>query len=139
MPSPSPSLPVVPSRVGSFRQDPPADAFSCTRSLEGGGSIRLILAGELDLAARPIFESAVGEAQHDADRVVLDLAALTLIDCAALFAVFAAAERSRREGTALILMSPGGQVRRVLDLIGAPPGAAVLDQDDVPATTRRLR
>jgi anti-anti-sigma factor len=92
--------------------------------------IRLILAGELDLTFRPTFETAVAEAQADSDRVLLDLRALTLIDCANLAVIFGAVERGRRDGSVLLLGSPRGQVRRVLDLLGAPPGVAVLDHEE---------
>ncbi|HET8813546.1 MAG TPA: STAS domain-containing protein [Solirubrobacterales bacterium] len=95
--------------------------------------IRLILAGELDLAFRPTFETAVADAQTDSGRLLLDLRALTLIDCANLAVVFSAAKRSRHDGSVLILLSPRGQVRRVLDLLGAPPGAAVLDPEELPS------
>jgi anti-anti-sigma factor len=109
-----------------------AHAFSSTRRAESGGSIRLILAGELDLAARPQLITALDGAQADSDRIILDLAALILIDCSCLFVVFVAADRSVRERGVLILFSPLGQVRRVLDLVGAPPGVLILDRDELP-------
>jgi anti-anti-sigma factor len=105
---------------------------SWTRLAESGGSIRLVLAGELDLATRGHFETALADAQDDSDRVLLDLGALTLIDCANLFVVFAAGERSRREEATVILLKPRGQVRRVLDLVGTPAGVANQDHEDLP-------
>jgi anti-anti-sigma factor len=114
--------------VGSALGPPPL--FSCTRRAEGRDSIRLILCGELDLSARPHFEQAMRDAQCDASRVVLDLQALTLIDCAALAVVFDAAAEARRRDTVLVLLEPRGQVRRVLDLTGAPDGVAVLERSD---------
>jgi anti-anti-sigma factor len=104
--------------------------FSCTRRAEGKGSIRLVLAGELDLAARAHFQQALTDAQSDAPRVILDLRALTLIDCASLSLVFDAAVEARRTGALLILLDPRGQVRRVLDLVGAPTGVAVMERSD---------
>ena len=120
------TVPPVVSRqsVGPGLKPPPL--FSCTRRAEGRGSIRLILAGELDLSARAHFEQALRDAQSDASRVVLDLQALTLIDCASLSVVFDAAVETRRRDAVLILLEPRGQVRRVLDLTGAPDGVAVL-------------
>lgn len=108
----------------------PSPLFSCSRRAEGRGSIRLILAGELDLSARAHFEQALRDAQSDASRVVLDLQALTLIDCASLSVVFDAAVETRRRDGVLILLDPRGQVRRVLDLTGAPDGVAVLASSD---------
>jgi anti-anti-sigma factor len=107
--------------------------FTSTRWAETGGSIRVFLAGELDLAGRAHFESALADAQGDSNRVLVDLGALTLIDCSALSVLFTAAERSRREDGLLILVSPRGQVRRMVELVGAPPGVAVLDREDLPA------
>lgn len=97
-----------------------------------GGSIRLIVAGELDLAARHRFQAALDGAQNDSDRVLLDLRALTFIDCACIASLFAAATPGRGERAALVLLSPRGQVRRMLDLVGSPAGLAVLEHDDLP-------
>ena len=129
---PDPRSPCLPPAARQFPSPPVLlPGFTCTRRAESN-SIRLILAGELDLAFRSIFETAVADAQTDSDRLLLDLRALTLIDCANLFVVFSAAERSRLEGSVLILLSPRGQVRQLLDLLGAPPGVAVLDHEELP-------
>jgi anti-anti-sigma factor len=117
-----------PSRIRPGPGSPPL--FSCTRRAEREGSIRLVLAGELDLAARAHLQQALKDAQADSSRVILDLHALTLIDCASLSAVFDAAVEARRTGAVLILLDPRGQVRRVLDLIGAPDGVAVMERSD---------
>lgn len=119
------------SSRGSGLGSPPL--FSCTRRAEGRGSIRLVLAGELDLSARAHFEQALTDAQADASRVILDLQALTLIDCASLSVVFNAAVDAHRRDAVLILLDPRGQVRRVLDLTGAPQGVAVLERSDAEA------
>lgn len=117
--------------------EPPPGAFTWTRRAESGDSIRLALAGELDLAARTHFAAALHDAQGDSDRVVLDLGELSLIDCASLHVIFTAAERSRRDGGVLILQNPRGQVRRVLDLVGPPAGVVVLDHEDLPSEELR--
>ena len=117
------------SSVGPCLGPPPL--FSCTRRAEGESSIRLVLAGELDLCGCAHFEQALKDALSDGSRVVLDLRALTLIDCASLSVVFDAALEARRAGVVLVLLEPRGQVRRVLDLVGAPDGAAVLERTDI--------
>src|ERR1700761_8363233 len=119
---PASSLPSLSPASGSahFATQAPPFRFSCSRRAESGGSVRLFLAGELDLATLLDFQGGVDHAQSDSDRVLLDLRALTLIDCAALSTLFAAAKRCRDESAALILQSPNGQVRRVLDLVGTP-------------------
>ena len=106
--------------------------FSWTRRVESGGSIRLVLTGEFDLAARSQLEMALAAAQADSDRVVLDLAALILIDCACIFVVFLAAARSARCKSVLILFNPRDQVRRMFDLVGTPAGVMILDSGDLP-------
>jgi anti-anti-sigma factor len=108
----------------------PPPLFSCSRRAESGNSIRLVLAGELDLTGHAHFEQALKDAQSDANRVVLDLRVLTLIDCASLSVIFNAAVEARRHDAVLILLDPRGQVRRVLDLTGAPAGVAVLERSD---------
>jgi anti-anti-sigma factor len=108
----------------------PPSLFSCARRAEGRNSIRLVLAGELDLSACPHFEQELRDAQADASRVTLDLRAVTLIDCASLSAIFDAAAEARRGDALLILLDPRGQVRRMLDLTGAPEGVAVLERSD---------
>jgi anti-anti-sigma factor len=113
----------------------PPPLFSCARRAESRGSIRLVLAGELDLSARAHFEQALNNALIDTSRVILDLQALTLIDCACLSVVFGAAEEARRRNSVLILLDPRGQVRRVLDLTGAPAGVAILERSDAEPST----
>jgi anti-anti-sigma factor len=113
-------------------ESPPSQFFNCSRRAERGGSIRLLLDGELDLAAVAQFRTALDAAQDDSGRVVLDLGALSLIDCAALSVLAAGADRRRRDGAVLIVLSPRGQVQRVLRLIGAPAGVTMVDREDLP-------
>jgi anti-anti-sigma factor len=121
-----PASPALPNGNGPA----PPSLFSCARRAEGRNSIRLILVGELDLSACTHFEQALRDAQADASRVTLDLRAVTLIDCASLSVIFDAAVEARRHDAILILLDPRGQVRRMLDLTGAPEGVVVLDRSD---------
>lgn len=116
---------------------PPPYPFTCSRRAEGGSSIRLLLSGELDLAGEIRFRAALESAQEDADRVLLELATLRLIDCSGLAVLFAGGRRADREGAVLVLMHPCGQVRRLLDLVGAPAGATVVAPEPLPATEER--
>lgn len=129
MPVSQPLRPSNSSLAAPVTQVPPY-LFYCSRRAESGGRIRLMLAGELDLAAADHFQTALAAAQADSQRVLLDLGALTLIDCSGLSLLFAAAER-RPEEAALILLGPVGQVRRVFDMVGVPSGVTVLDPTDL--------
>lgn len=111
----------------------PPVTFCSTRRAEGSDSIQLVLAGELDLSSRSHFEGDLGDAQGDATRVTLDLLALSFIDCACLAVLFAGAARARHDHHRLILLDARGQVRRILNLVGAPTGVAVLERSDVGA------
>lgn len=104
--------------------------FGLTRRAEGRDSIQLVLAGELDLSSRSHFEGDLSDTQGDAARVTLDLLALSFIDCSCLAVVFEAATRAREDHHHLILLDARGQVRRILDLVGAPTGVAVLERSD---------
>jgi STAS domain len=63
---------------------PPQKPFSWVAQEERGGSNRLILAGELNLASRDQFAQALDHALSNSDRVIVDVGALTLIDSAGL-------------------------------------------------------
>jgi anti-sigma B factor antagonist len=128
----STSSPPSRSPFSELRPPNPPPLFIASRRAETGGAIRLIVAGELDLRARQHFQSALDEAQDDSDRVLLDLRALSFIDCACVASLFAAARRGRRDGARLILLGPRGQVRQMLDLVGSPTGVTLLEQDDLP-------
>jgi anti-sigma B factor antagonist len=120
------------SPFSELRPPNPPPLFIVSRRAETGGAIRLIVAGELDLVARPHFKTALAEAQNDSNRVLLDLRALSFIDCACVGSLFAAAKRGLREGAELTVLSPRGQVRRMLELVGPLPGVTLLEQDDLP-------
>jgi anti-anti-sigma factor len=121
--------PFLPSLAVPPPPQRPPPHFISSRRAEGDGSIRLVCAGELDLASRQHFEAELREAQRDSNQVVLDLRALTFIDCACIATLFAAAKRVRPESTGLVLLCPRGQVRRMFDLVGSPTGVTVLDHD----------
>jgi anti-anti-sigma factor len=136
-PSPHPLLSSVSGPTLPTAKAPPC-LFRCSRRAERGGSVRLLFSGELDLAGATQLRTALDGAQDDSSRVVLDLQALTLIDCAGLAIIFDAAQRARREGAVLILLDPRAQVRRLLDLIGPPAGVAIIDDSDLPETGARV-
>lgn len=127
--SPPPPPPVRPKL--SVLPPPKSPVQFISSAAKVGDSVRLILAGELDLSVRNRFDADVAEVQGRSGRVLLDLRSLTFIDCACLAVLFAAGKRARREQAALILLGPSGQVRRLLDLVGPPPGVTVLEHGDL--------
>lgn len=80
--------------------------------------VSVALVGELDLAAAPIAEAELREACANADLLVLDLAAVTFMDCAGLRVLLAADERLRASGGRLAIVHAPLQVRRLFDLTG---------------------
>jgi anti-anti-sigma factor len=127
----STSLPPFRSSPSVLALSKPPPLFTSSNRAEPGGSIRLLLAGELDLAVRDRFDADLAQAQDHSDRVLIDLGALTFIDCACLASLFAAGRRAGHEHAVLIFLGPLGQVRRLLDLVGAPTEVSVLDHGDL--------
>jgi anti-sigma B factor antagonist len=104
------------------------------RSPDARGSTTLELAGELDPAACVEFGSRLAEELRDSRVLTLDLCRLTFMDSAG-YAVLLEAARAARPDAELILTGCGGQVMRLLDLIGLPPKVE-LHPHAVPALAR---
>ena len=101
--------------------------FICRWSDSGVGAAWMHVAGELDLATVPQFEAALHAAQINAWTVVVDLRALTFIDCLGAHAIADAAARARQEGRRLMVVRGGRQVNKVLTLTGAAAGLEIFD------------
>ena len=90
-----------------------------TRSEGGDGHERVLLHGELDIAAAPLLEQEWQRIEERGKQVtVLDLAGLTFIDASGLRAVLSVTERAENGGRGLSLVGAGRAVRRVFDLVG---------------------
>ena len=87
----------------NFRLIPEADTCLC-------------LTGELDAAAAPALEAGLALVEHHSD-LVLDLSRLTFLDAADV-GVLVDTAGALQEGDHLVLRSPRGIVRRVIDLLG---------------------
>ena len=80
----------------------------------------ITLAGEFDLSTAPCLDEELGSAADcHTNAVVLDMSALTFMDCAGLRAVFAFTDRVRARGWLLRIVSPPAHIARVLTLIDA--------------------
>lgn len=96
-----------------------ADAFTAS-SVSSEGTRWVTLTGEFDLATAPTlndeFDRVAAGPTHE---VVLDLSALTFIDCAGLRAVFNFSDRSRARGWRLRIVRPPPELARIFDLVAA--------------------
>ena len=93
--------------------------FECRCRFDGRGQASLELNGELDRAVCEEFEARLEEAQRASTVVTLDLSRLTFMDSAGYAVLFWAARDSRPKAK-LLLAGCGGQVRRLLSLVGLP-------------------
>jgi anti-anti-sigma factor len=81
------------------------------------GSVLLVLAGELDLAAAPELRRHLDEpAQGGVRRVVLDLADVQFMDSSMLKELLRANHELREAGATLVLAAPQPPVRRLFEL-----------------------
>ena len=81
-----------------------------------GGCRVLEAAGEIDLATAGAFRAALLAAVEGSDRRVVDLSAVTFIDCAGLSALAVVLGRVRAAGGGLHLVGATGIVGRVVAL-----------------------
>jgi anti-sigma B factor antagonist len=84
-----------------------------------GGEHTLVLSGELDLASRPLFDSALGCVERRRISVlVLDLGELTFIDSTGLHGVLTAKSLCARYGCEFVVTRGSSQVQRLFELSG---------------------
>lgn len=106
----TPAHPFVPAR-------PPAP-FAVRTHTSADGSLRVALAGELDLATAPAAAKELKAAQARSPLVWLDLRGLTFMDSSGVHLVAAAQTRTRRRGGRLVIVNCPPPVRRVFELTG---------------------
>jgi anti-anti-sigma factor len=78
----------------------------------------LALGGELDPHTAGSLADAIAALDPPADRVVLDLSALTFVDSAGLRVLLAANQDLTGQGRAFVLRSPTDTARRILEITG---------------------
>jgi anti-anti-sigma factor len=76
-------------------------------------------AGELDIASVAQLRAAVNDARGHAERVVVDLRAVTFMDTFALRALVVLQRDASRRPDGSLHVVPGAGIQRVLDLTGA--------------------
>ena len=84
------------------------------RRVELGGTVRLVLEGELDIATAPLLARASGHERAQDRPVTVDLARLRFMDSCGLRELLRAAS----EDPGFRIAGDTGAVRRVIDLCG---------------------
>ncbi len=97
------------------------------------GVAHLAVAGELCLSTSPEFEAAVSAVREDATVVVLDLSAVTFIDCSGVHVILDAAARLRAARRRLVLFHNSHLIERLFRIVG------VADEVELVSESSRLR
>jgi anti-sigma B factor antagonist len=104
--------------VSTLRLRGRASHLSVRRDERGGRHV-LVLAGELDLASRPLLDDFVAVAVDDGARsLVLDVERLEFIDSTGLQAILSARELCAQRTCTFELVGADGQVLRLFELAG---------------------
>jgi anti-anti-sigma factor len=123
--------------------DKPRQHFTITRERRRDGStdrvrIRLVLAGEFDLAARDAFEGALASALRAGD-VEVDMAGVSFLDCSGIGVLTRGLRQAWRDGRGLRVVNADGSVRHMLELTGVAQELIVLSSAQQPATALQRR
>ena len=98
------------------------------------------IAGELDLAGCPDVESALQEAERaQADRIIVDLEALTFIDSDGLGTILKASRRSTSDGNRLQVTRGIGQPAEMFRLTGLDRALPLIDPLALPVDAPGVR
>jgi anti-sigma B factor antagonist len=91
--------------------------FEATTSDEAD-RIRVVLAGECDLAVRDELTSTLLDAVRRAPEVVVDVGGLDFLDSSGIHGLVTAHHAARESGGRLFIVNPAGPVAAVLELTG---------------------
>jgi len=86
------------------------------------------VAGELDIATAPQLETALRDAEADADLIVLDLRKLTFMDCSSMRVLLAAHRRARLAGGRLVVVRGQVDLARLFSLVGIDDELELVDR-----------
>lgn len=94
--------------------------MSITRSTGVDGTVRLAVAGEIDLDSSSRLAAALGDAiyAHHTRRVVVDLDRVTFLDASGIGKLVAGYTRAAAHSEAFSVANPHGMPRRVLEITG---------------------
>jgi len=91
------------------------------------GTIRLAVAGELDLATVPELEAQL-PVPAPGETLVMDLRELAFIDSSGIRVLMRLDTDSRDQGWALVVVRPRANVQRVLDLVRLGERVRLVDE-----------
>ncbi|WP_433789421.1 STAS domain-containing protein [Actinoplanes sp. CA-252034] len=106
--------------IATFAPVTPSTQLSIDTRCPSPGTARVAVAGEIDLSTVDMLRAKllnVLSALHP-DRIEVDLAGVTFLDCSGLTVLIVAGNAAARTGCQLRIMNPQPLVRRVLDLAG---------------------
>src|ERR1700761_3008416 len=94
-----------------------------------GGSSEVRIEGEIDLCvADQLHELLLRIARVHGPRLLLDLSAVSFMDCAGLRALVVTLRHAERHGWSMPLIAVSAMVRRIIALTGAEDALPVRDQ-----------
>lgn len=88
---------------------------------DGPGHVRVVLAGECDLAVSARLTEALLTAVRQSPLVVVDLAALDFLDSSGVHGLVTAHHAACDRGGRVEVVNPAGHVATVLDVTGVGP------------------
>ena len=111
-----------------------AERFETIAEIVNG--VRVVsVRGELDIATSPQVRELLGDAPTDAVRpLVIDLAACGFIDSTGLAALLHGAKPAQNGESHVAIVSPGGDVRRMLELTAIDKTIPVFESLDQAVT-----
>jgi anti-sigma B factor antagonist len=121
---------VLPDSIAG-RADVLPPAFVCSWRDGGLDAAWVHVAGELDIATTPQLERTLGQAQLQAQLVVLDLRALAFMDSTGVHAIAGASIRARQVARRLVVLRGPPDVDRIFTLSGRVDDLEIHDLDPV--------
>jgi anti-sigma B factor antagonist len=92
-------------------------AFRCDVESDGNGTVRVRLAGELDMSTVPVLAASLEHARAAGhDLIVIDLRALEFMDSTGLTLLTRWSLGSERDGFALALVAGNERIQRLFEL-----------------------
>jgi anti-anti-sigma factor len=113
-----------------MRSEPEPDAFRI-ETVRLGQTTLVVVHGELDLATAPQLRETTATANHDNERLIIDLSQATFIDSVGICALVEAGRRSTHRGIGLVVITTSGSsVERTLTIVEADSVLPIIHERD---------